>query len=379
MAKLGWAARLLAMSLVSCSGSGDDGLQFDQDGGPEGGTVDAGSAGEGVDQDAGDGDPTDANVADAGPGPAPMVTLLGAAISVLDCGEVFTDPGAQAADSAGSPLTVEVLGAGDVHTSVPGQFAVRYRATTASGATGEATREVHVCGSACGDLGKELINLTNWSVVQYEQNSQGDANWSLAQDGLSVTQTINSDASIYLSDFDATDLAVEGSWRMPTTGDDDFVGFVFGYQDRGHFYLFDWKKGTQTYGSGTANAGMSLKIVHAEAPDAGIAAVQLSTDDLWRSDGTNKVAIMQQNGVPLTNSIPWEFDTDYRFFLEFHAGSFRIDVFGPDGGLLQSWSVTDDTYVGGGFGYYNYSQGPVVYQSFTRRITPGACSTVGGA
>ena len=45
---------------------------------------------------------------------------------------------------------------------------------------------------------------------------------------------------------------------------------------------------------------------------------------------------------------------------------------------LESWTVQDSTYVDGRFGFYNFSQGPVTYKSFTRRDTPGACSTVRG-
>jgi hypothetical protein len=74
--------------------------------------------------------------------------------------------------------------------------------------------------------------------------------------------------------------------------------------------------------------------------------------------------------------VPWALNTEYRFFLEFHSGSFRITVTDPGDVELVSWSVEDTTYTSGGFGFYNFSQAPVSYSSFTRRDTPPACTTV---
>jgi hypothetical protein len=310
--------------------------------------------------------------------PAPSIALLGAAELVLGCGEAFVDPGASATDAQGAPLDVEAMRPDMFSTTAPGTFQVRYRATDAQGGQAELTRTVIVCGPACGELGKQPVALAEFEVVQHTHSaSQGVASWVVAQDGLSVNQNNNSDASMFLSNFDAQDLAVEGRWRMANSGDDDLVGFVFGYQDRGHFYLFDWKRGTQAYGNGSnAEAGMSLKLVSASAPDAGIDTLQFSVDDLWNTQGGPNVKLMERDGVPFHNTTPWDFNTDYTFFLEFHAGSFRIEVRDEEGVVLASWSVEDDTYESGRFGFYNFSQGPVNYRSFTSRETPSACSSV---
>jgi hypothetical protein len=275
---------------------------------------------------------------------------------------------------------------------------ITYAARDAAGNASQLQRNVFVCGPGCGEGGKAPVNLSNWEHVQYEQGAAANGNWVLGPDGLSVIQTVNADASILLSDFEVTDTAIQGGWRMPRAGsgnDDDYVGFVFGYQDRGHFYLFDWKRADQT---GGAEAGMSLKVVKLGAfadggvlsdagpdagPDAGL--IQLLEGDLWPTAGSENVQILRQNGGLIRNDLGWAYDTNYTFFLEFHPGSFRITVqqeapdAGADGGApidLESWSVQDATYVNGKFGFYNYSQGPVEYTSFTRRDTPGACSTV---
>jgi hypothetical protein len=268
-----------------------------------------------------------------------------------------------------------------IDTAAPGRFVVEYAAEDAAGNRATAARVVNVCGPSCGDLGKEPINLSAWTRIQYEFASQGDANWAVATDGLSVTQTVNSDASIFLSDFDATDLAIEGVWRMNSSGgDDDFVGFVFGYQDANHYYLFDWKGATQASGGANALAGMSLKVVDFEPPlvlEAGSYATEYQ--EFWATTGTTNVRPVVQDGQALHNDVPWAFNQDYRFFLEFHPGSFKITIEDAEGTELESWSVTDATYTAGGFGFFNNSQGAVDYSSFTRRETPPACSTVSSA
>ena len=45
--------------------------------------------------------------------------------------------------------------------------------------------------------------------------------------------------------FYSTDTAIDGTWRVNTTSDDDFMGFVFGEQDSNHYDPFDWKKADQ--------------------------------------------------------------------------------------------------------------------------------------
>src|SRR4029077_2776287 len=108
-----------------------------------------------------------------------------------------------------------------------------------------------------------VINLSPWTVVQYEQFDQPDANWVLSNGNTVATQTVNADASILLSDFDAINTVINGQWRVNTTDDDDFMGFVFGFQGRGQFYLFDWKQADQNDGTfGFAERGMSVKAVN---------------------------------------------------------------------------------------------------------------------
>ena len=195
----------------------------------------------------------------------------------------------------------------------------------------------------------EPIDLSPWTVVQFEFNAQPDANWQLSQNNTVATQSVNADASILLSNFSSLNDRIEGTWRVTDAGgDDDFIGFVFGYQDSQHFYLFDWKQVTQD----AALQGMSVKVVNAPSP---------VTSELWSTAGNgDRVRTIYHN------SIPWAVAIDYRFELEFHAGAFTITV-RQGNTVLASVALFDDTYTSGGFGFYNYSQANVRYSGFTRQ------------
>jgi RHS repeat-associated protein len=201
------------------------------------------------------------------------------------------------------------------------------------------------------------VNLSAWSVMQYEFNDQPDAHWDIDAANNTATQTINADASILFSDFSLANDKIEGSWRVNTLSDDDHIGFVFGYQDAQHFYLFDWKKADQSDALGFAERGMSIKVVNA---DSG-----LISSDLWPTEGSGtRVRSL------FHNKIPWVENTDYQFTLEFHPGMFTITV-KRGVTVLDSVTLADNTYRAGRFGFYNYSQEQVQYSGFRRTSLAG--------
>ncbi len=200
------------------------------------------------------------------------------------------------------------------------------------------------------------IDLSTWSVIQYEFNVQPDANWSLSAGNTVATQSVNADASILLSDFNIAGQQIEGSWRVNTSGDDDFMGFVFGYQGRGQFYLFDWKQTDQTH-LGFADAGMSVKLVNVPGN------ADPNGTDLWATAGTANVTLLMHNTIPYSDF------TDYEFRLNFTPGLFEIEV--KQGNTsLEEWLIADNSLVDGNFGFYNYSQGNVIYSGFTQDDEP---------
>jgi hypothetical protein len=206
-------------------------------------------------------------------------------------------------------------------------------------------------------LAQQPIDLSNWQAVQYELNFQPDANWALQAGNTSVLQTVNSDACLFIGDFSAVGQEIRGTWRVNTASDDDFMGFVFGYQGRGQYYLFDWKKVDQSFQGDFAERGMSLKIVQMPA------GADPTQDDLWPTIGSTNVS------VPLHNTIPWVTNVDYEFVLNWVAGAIEITVL-QAAQVLEHWVLADTTYTSGEFGFYNYSQDQVLYSGFTQQGVP---------
>ena len=69
--------------------------------------------------------------------------------------------------------------------------------------------------------------------------------------GGSVLQTINGDSTFFVSPDDQFNKEIKGKFGVETTYDNDYIGFVFGYQTPAgtgsdlNFILFDWKQADQ--------------------------------------------------------------------------------------------------------------------------------------
>jgi hypothetical protein len=203
------------------------------------------------------------------------------------------------------------------------------------------------------------IDLSSWTAKTWDMpGGQPAGNWVLASDNLSVTQYINADPSAYLNNINQTSYTMQGKWKVLTSSDDDFMGFIFGYQNTSNFYLFDWKQGTQSYVNTTAQEGFSIKKI--SAPSEG----DLSLADFWSSydtdpDSPNMTMLASSYG----STEGWADLTEYEFFLDFQPGTFQVIV---KEGATELWNTTvnDSSFTSGEFGFYNFSQQTVQYSGF---------------
>lgn len=208
------------------------------------------------------------------------------------------------------------------------------------------------------------LNLSSWSPLTLDfAGGQPAGNWQLQPGNESVIQTVNADPSFFLNNINQTAFSIDGSWRVNETGgDDDYMGFVFGYQNSSNFYLFDWKQGTQAYEGRTATEGMTIKKF---TGGTGNGLVDLSLAKFWENQvNFGEMAVLATNH---SSSNGWVDNTLYNFHLDFNTvlGQFSIEV---KQGATTLWNTTvvDSTFSGGQFGFYNYSQQSVEYAGFVQ-------------
>lgn len=207
------------------------------------------------------------------------------------------------------------------------------------------------------------VDLTSWSPLTLDYSGgQPVGHWDLGGANTYVDQVINADPSFYLNNLNQTSFSMDGSWQVLSggRGDDDYMGFAFGYQNSSNFYLFDWKRGTQGYQGTTAIEGMTVKKMEGGTGD-GLA--DLSLAEFWEngSDYGDMTVLAQNHG----STQGWVHETVYDFHLDFNNNPGEIHIEVKEGAAtLWDLTLTDNTFTSGQFGFYNYSQEDVRYAGF---------------
>ncbi|RKD30898.1 Ig-like domain-containing protein [Lacrimispora algidixylanolytica] len=212
------------------------------------------------------------------------------------------------------------------------------------------------------------LDLSEWKSVTLANDFTEDPlpNWKIDSSGTSVTQTINGRPAALIGNVECSNAKIEGSFSVDPTGDDDYIGFVFGYKDIGHYYLFDWKQKKQVVSDkGTAEQGMSVKLVNTGET--------IKETDLWSTTSSGKkVKTLYHNGIS------YQYKTVYNFELNFSGeGSINIVIKQGDK-VLDNIAIDDSTYASGKFGFYNFSQDMVTYKGFTTEILRPVLKANGG-
>lgn len=205
------------------------------------------------------------------------------------------------------------------------------------------------------------VDLSTWQ-------SDGQGNWQVAGDNNSVLQTQNGQPTVFFENgSNAQGTVISGTITVGNTTDDDFIGFVLGYQDNelfssnADFWLIDWKQGNQTAsGFGTATRGLALTHVSGNISNA-----SASDDGFW-GHGTGQ-------GSPIFDEVArganlgdtgWVENQTYDFEITFTATLIEVKVDG----------VTEISYAGsfsdGAYGFYNFSQDNVTYAGLTEGAAP---------
>ena len=204
-----------------------------------------------------------------------------------------------------------------------------------------------------------VIDLSTWS----QQGAASNGTWTVAADGSSVIQSINGNPTFFTSADSSINKEYTGSFGVETSSDDDFVGFVFGFNGLDDFYLFDWKQGSQTYNGRTAQEGFTLSKISSGANVT-------SLSNLWDHSGTG-ISVL---GTDYGSTKGWADNVSYDFTLGYSDTEISISI---DGGAFDNEEIFNFSGLSnnaGKFGFYNSSQGTVRYSGFEEDVCNQNCT-----
>lgn len=205
------------------------------------------------------------------------------------------------------------------------------------------------------------LDLSSWSELTLDfLGGQAAGNWVLEPGNEAVVQEINADPSFFLNNLNQTSYSMDGTWQVASGWDDDYMGFVFGYQNSSNFYLFDWKQGTQAYEGQTAYQGMTIKKMTGAT---GVGLDDLSLAEFWANNvNVGDMVVLTTNHGSGTG---WVDGVLYDFHLDFNVNPGDLHIVVKDGATtLWDITVNDTTFTSGQFGFYNFSQETVRYAGF---------------
>lgn len=158
-----------------------------------------------------------------------------------------------------------------------------------------------------------------------------------------------------------TGVDFEGTFYIDDNDDDDdFVGFVFGYQDPRHFYVVTWKMGAQVYWIGSpfraqAESGIILKLVQSETGPG-----EMLRNSLWHMyDTPNQVKVLWRD----PKKMGYQQRVSYRWYLTHRPkiGLIRFWLYQGTQLVTDSGNLFDSTLQGGKIGVYCFSQAGIIW------------------
>lgn len=203
-------------------------------------------------------------------------------------------------------------------------------------------------------------------VLDPEGDSQIDPNWVIYNNGSEIVQTLNSDPGLAVG-YDAFGgVDFEGTFFVDTEIDDDYVGFIFSYQNNRKFYAVMWKKNQQTYWHATPFRASAEPGIHIKLVDSATGPGQMLRNSLWHTgDVQDQAKLLWKD----PRNVGWKERTAYRWLLLHRPkiGLIRLRIFDGANMVADSGNVYDTTLKGGRLGVYCYSQEMIIWSDLVYR------------
>nr|AAI70280.1 Thrombospondin-4 [Xenopus laevis] len=215
------------------------------------------------------------------------------------------------------------------------------------------------------------ITLTDFRAYQTvvldpEGDAQIDPNWIVLNQGMEIVQTMNSDPGLAVGYTAFNGVDFEGTFHVNTMTDDDYAGFIFGYQDSSSFYVVMWKQTEQTYWQATpfravAEPGIQLKAVKSKSGPG-----EHLRNALWHTGDTNdQVRLLWKD----PRNVGWKDKVSYRWFLQHRpqVGYIRARFYEGTELVADSGVTVDTTMRGGRLGVFCFSQENIIWSNLKYR------------